>query len=102
MYTEVVDVLTEKGEFKTEQALAVAEAIDMTIEKAQLVTVPILDARLAVVNARIDALEIKLDAKLQRWSIRMMIVMVASQTALGPIGASALQALRGVLSTLGH
>ena len=75
-----------------------AEAIDMTIEKTQLVTVPILDARLAVVSARIDALEMKFE----RWSIRIIIAMVASQTALGPIGASALQTLRGVLSALGH
>jgi hypothetical protein len=112
VHAEVVDLLSGKGQFQTEQALVVARAIDMAIEKTQLVTVPIMDtrfaavdvrfaavdARFAAVNARLDALEIKIE----RWAIRMIIAMVASQAALGPFGASALGALRGVLSTLGH
>jgi len=141
MQAEMIDLLSRKGRFPTEQALVLAEAIDMAIEKTQFVTVPILDARFAAVdvrfaavdvrfakvdarfdavdarfvrlearmesgfaalNARIDALEVKMDAKMERWAVRMVIAMLISQTALGPIGVGALDALRRVLLTLVH
>lgn len=120
MQAEVIDLLSGKGKFPTEQALVLAEAIDMAIEKAQFVTVPILDARFAkvdarferlearmesgftAVNARIHALEVKMDAKMERWAVRMVIAMLIGQTALGPIGMSALDAVRRVLLTLVH
>jgi hypothetical protein len=109
MQAEMIDLLSRKGKFPTEQALILAEAIDMAIEKTQFVTVPILDARFAAVdvqfaavNARIDALEARMDAKMERWAVRMVIAMLISQTALGPIGVGALDALRRVLSTLVH
>ena len=72
------------------------------IEKAQFVTVPILDARIAIVNARIDTLEAKLDAKFERWTTRMIIAMVLSQTATGPIGMHVLESLKQVIATLGR
>jgi hypothetical protein len=155
MRAETIDLLSEKGKFPAEQVLVLAEAIDMAIEKMQLVTVPILDTRFAAVdlqfaavesrfaaidarftkidarfeavdarfdavdarfarlearmdsgfvavNARIDALEVKMDAKMERWAVRMVIAMLISQTALGPIGMGALDAVRRVLSTLVH
>jgi hypothetical protein len=127
-------LLSGKGKFPTEQALVLAEAIDMAIEKTQFVTVPILDARFAAVdvrfaavearfaaidarfarlearmesgfvavNARIDSLEVRMDAKMERLAVRMVIAMLVSQTALGPIGMGALDAVRRVLSTLVH
>jgi hypothetical protein len=102
-----------EGEVLTEQALVIAEAVDMAIEKAQIVTVPVLDARFAVsdarmesgfaaVNARIDSLEARIAAKLERWAVRLVVAMLVSQTALGPIGMSTLDALRRTLSTLVH
>ncbi|MDB6161730.1 MAG: hypothetical protein JWO04_5436 [Gammaproteobacteria bacterium] len=102
MQAEVIDLLSGKGKFPTEQALVLAEAIDMAIEKTQFVTVPILDARFAAVNARIDSLEARMDLKLERWAVRMVIAMLLSQTALGPIGMGALDAVRRALSTLVH
>jgi hypothetical protein len=127
MRAETIDLLSEQGKFPAEQALVLAEAIDMAIEKMQLVTVAILDTRFAAVdlrfaavesrfarlearmdsgfvavNARIDALEVKMDAKMERWAVRMVIAMLISQTALGPIGMGALDAVRRVLSTLVH
>ena len=148
MQAEVIDLLSGKGKFPTEQALVLAEAIDMAIEKTQFVTVPILnaqfvavdvrfagvearfaaidarfaavdarfdtvDARIAqlearmnsgfaAVNARIDSLEARMDLKLERWAVRMVIAMLLSQTALGPIGMGALDAVRRALSTLVH
>lgn len=116
MQAEMINLLSGKGKFSTEQALVLAEAIDMAIEKTQFVTVPILDARFAAVDAhfaavdarfarleaRIDALEVKMDAKMERWAVRMVIAMLISQTALGPIGVGALDTLRRVLLTLVH
>lgn len=120
MQAQVVDLLSGKGRFSTEQALVIAEAVDMAIEKAQLVTVPILDARFAVfdarmgrmdarmesgfaaLNARIDSLEARIDAKFERWTVRLVVAMLVSQTALGPIGMSTLDAIRRTLSTLVH
>lgn len=67
MKAATIDILTAKGHFPTEQALAVAEAIDMAIRDAQLVTVPILDARFlaseAKMDARFAASEAKIDAR---------------------------------------
>jgi hypothetical protein len=127
MQAEMIDLLSGKGKFPTEQALVLAEAIDMAIEKTQFVTVPILDARFAAVdlrfaavdariaqlearmvngfaavNARIDSLEARMDLKMERWAVRMVIAMLLSQTALGPIGMGALDAVRRALSTLVH
>jgi hypothetical protein len=134
MQAAMIDLLSGKGKFPTEQALVLAEAIDMAIEKTQFVTVPILDARFAAVdvrfaavdarfaavearfarlearmesgfaavNARIDSLGAKLDLKMERWAVKMVIAMLVSQTALGPIGMSALDAVRRALSTLVH
>jgi len=105
MQAEVVDLLSGKGKFPTEQALVLAEAIDMAIEKTQFVTVPILDARFATVDVRFAAVEARiagLEAKMERWAVRMVIAMLVSQTALGPIGMGALDTVRRVLSTLVH
>jgi hypothetical protein len=141
MQAEVIDLLSGKGKFPTEQALVLAEAIDMAIEKTQFVTVPILDSRFAkvdvrfaavearfaaidarfdavdarfarlegrmesgfvAVNARVDSLEARMEAKTERLAVRMVIAMLISQAALGPIGVGALDAMRRVLSTLVH
>ena len=102
MQAETVELLSVKGKFPMEQALVLAEAMDLVIEKAQFVTVPILDARIAIVNARIDTLEAKLDAKFERWTTRMIIAMVLSQTATGPIGMQVFESLKQVLATLGR
>ena len=135
MLAETIELLSGKGTFSTEQALILAEAIDHVVDKAQFVTVPMLDTRIATVtaridaldaklsariesgearlearissgetklNARIDSLEVKMDAKFERWAVRIIIVMVLSQTALGPIGMRAFDSLRQVMASLGH
>ena len=109
MQAETIELLNVKGKFTTEQAVTVGAAIDMGIEKAQLVTVPILDARLAAVDARfasLDArlasLEVRLELKMQRWAVKVVIAMLVGQTALGPIGLEAFSSLRQALSTLVH
>jgi hypothetical protein len=121
-----------------EQSLILAEAMDLVIDKTQFVTVPILDARLAMVNVRfdvleaklgaridkldakldagiasmgarsdslggrIDSLETKLDAKFERWTVRIIIAIVLTQTAAGPIGMRVFDSMKQVIATLGH
>ena len=146
MQAETIELLSGKGSFSTEQALILAEAIDRVVEKAQFVTVPLLDMRIATVTARMDAmeskliariesgearlearissvetrlearissvettfgarvdsLEAKIDAKFERWTLRIVVMMILSQTALGPIGMRAFESMRQVISALGH
>jgi hypothetical protein len=64
MQAATVELLTRKAQFPGEQALAVAEAIDMAIADPQLVTVPILDARLAAAKAEMDVRFAAVDAKM--------------------------------------
>ncbi len=137
MHAEVIDLLCGKGKFSTEEALVLAEAVGIAIEKAQLVTVPILDTRFAAVdkrfaeidvrfaavdarftqvNGRLDRLEGRMeggfaavsaridaqDAKMQRWAVLIILSVVVSQTALGPIGTTAMEGLQKALSTIVH
>ncbi len=50
-----MDKLVEKGDLSPQVALAVAEALDITIKAANLVTVPMLDARFAQQDAKMEA-----------------------------------------------
>jgi hypothetical protein len=95
MQAQIIELLSGRGKFSMEQALTLAEAMDGVIEKAQFVTIPILDARL-------DALEAKLDAKFERWTMRMIIAMVLSQTATGPIGMHVFESMKQMIATVGH
>jgi hypothetical protein len=137
---QTIELLCKKGNFSTEQAVILAEAIDMGIDKAQLVTVPIMDARFAQVdarfaevnaridgkfatlnakidgtfatldakidgnftsvNSRMESLQAKIELKMQRGAVLMILVMLAGQTALGPIGMEAFNSLKQALSTL--
>jgi hypothetical protein len=140
-----------KRTLSSEQALALAEAMDTVIEKAQLVTVPILDSRMAVVdsrfadvdrrfaqidvrfermealfekvgarfekvdarfdavNSRIDHVEggmktgfEAIDIRFKVWSLRIILATVLSQAALGPVGLSALELAKRILSAVLH
>jgi hypothetical protein len=72
MRAVAIEVLSQKGRFPSDQALAVVEVIDMAIADAQFVTVPIFDARLAAMesrwDARFNALEIKFHGLEARFS----------------------------------
>lgn len=67
MQAATVDMLIQKGKFDPPVAVAVAEVIDVAIANAQLVTIPVLDARFAVSEARVDArfaaFEARIDAR---------------------------------------
>jgi hypothetical protein len=54
MEAAAMDKLVHKGEFQPQVAQAIAEAIDITIKAANLVTVPMLDARFAAHEAKME------------------------------------------------
>jgi hypothetical protein len=71
MHAATLDRLKRDEAFQTEQAVAIAEAIDMALADAQLVTIPIFEARLARVDARFDALEANMDARFEALESKM-------------------------------
>jgi hypothetical protein len=64
MKAETIDVLTERGQLATVEAIAIAEAIDMAIRDANLVTVSVLDARFLASEAKMDARFAEAEAKM--------------------------------------
>jgi hypothetical protein len=66
MQAAVVEALIERAKFAPTVALALADAMDTAMNGAQLVTVPLLDARLEA-----------LKAELVRWVFLVMLGNVA-------------------------
>jgi hypothetical protein len=63
MHAATVDIMVKKAGFDSDVAMAVAEAFDAAITHAQLVTVPMMDARFAAFEAKIDARFMAVDAR---------------------------------------
>ena len=62
IHAEAVEILVRKSRFEPEVALGVAEAIEVSINLAQLVTIPVLDARI---------LELKTELKTEIQALRL-------------------------------
>jgi hypothetical protein len=84
MHALTVEKLIEKGKLEPEVSVGIAEAIDIAMTHAQLVTVPVLDARFAEFERRVDArfaaLEKRIEevrAELVRWVFLVMLGNVA-------------------------
>ncbi len=80
MQAATVGILIEKAKFDPQVALAIAEAIDNERQESQLVTIPVLDARLA-----------DLKSELVRW---VFLATVGQVTMLTGIMYSLLQHAR--------
>jgi hypothetical protein len=108
MKAATLETLQQEGRLAPQQALAVAEAIDVALAEAQFVTVPIMDARFDVMDARMDTkiealkggLELKIEAlrngfdkRLASLEIRLILAVVLSSLAVGPLGVKVLDAL---------
>jgi hypothetical protein len=103
MHAATVELL-EKAHLDPDTALAIATAIDMALQNAQLVTVAVLDARFLTFEAKMDArfaasegkwnaaLE-KTKAELVRWVFLVMLGNVALSLAANAM-LNALQQLR--------
>lgn len=58
---KAIDVLMNKGNFEPQVALAIAEAVALIMTDAQVVTVPVLDARVAELKTLIKEGDHKVD-----------------------------------------
>jgi hypothetical protein len=74
---EAVEILVKKARFTPEVAVGVAEAIGVSINMAQLATVPILDARLEQLRHELKAAMEEIKADLVRWVFLTMLGNVA-------------------------
>jgi predicted RNase H-like nuclease (RuvC/YqgF family) len=66
---EAIQILVEKSKFPPEVALGIAEAIHLSIAQADLITVPILDARLLSLRQELKADMHVLDRKFDQLRI---------------------------------
>jgi hypothetical protein len=90
MHAATVELLVQKAHLEPDTALAIATAIDMALQNAQLVTVAILDARFmafeakmdarfAAVDSRFGALEAKMDARFTALEAKVDARFVAAE-----------------------
>ena len=93
MHAATVDLLVQKAHLDSDTALAIATAIDMALHNAQLVTVAVLDARIAAAEAKMDAALQKTKAELVRWVFLVMLGNVALSVAANAV-LNAFQHLR--------
>lgn len=82
MHAATVDLMTKKAHFETETAMAVAEAFDIAIQHAQLVTVPMLDVRLAQFKSETDARFLALEARVNSLEIKMEVLFALQEERL--------------------
>jgi hypothetical protein len=74
IHAEAVEILVSKGKFEPQVAIGIAAAIEVSMNRTQLVTVPILDARLQ-----------ELKAELVRWVFLAMLGNVAISTGTAAV-----------------
>ena len=101
MHAATVELLVQKAHLDPDTALAIATAIDMALQNAQLVTVPVLDGRFAASNAEMKAGFASLEAK---WSaahekskaelVRWVILVLLGNGALSLAANALLNALQ--------
>ena len=72
IHAEAVEILVRKGHFEPEVALGIAEAIEASINLTQVVTVPLLDARLQ---------ELRHDVKSEFAEVRMEMATLRTEMA---------------------
>lgn len=82
-----VELLIEKGGFDPRVALGIAEAIETSMNQAQVVTIPVLDTRVAQLEAKIESVK----AELVRWVVGVMLGNVALNVAIAAALLSAFQ-----------
>jgi hypothetical protein len=91
IHAQAVEILVRKARFEPDVALGVAEAMEVSITLAQLVTVPVLDARLQELKHELEVSLEKTKADLVRWVFLTMLGNVA-------LGAFASQLLKAFSS----
>jgi hypothetical protein len=86
MHAATVELLIQKAHLDPDTALAIATAIDMALQNAQLVTVAVLDARFVAFEAKVDArfaaFEAKIDARFSAVDARFVALEARMDAAL--------------------
>ena len=86
MHAATVELLVQKAHLDPDTALAIATAIDMALQNAQLVTVAVLDARFAAFEAKIDArfaaFEARIDARFAAFEAKVEARFAASEAKI--------------------
>jgi hypothetical protein len=86
MHAATVELLIQKAHLDPDTALAIATAIDMALQNAQLVTVAVLDARFVAFEAKVDArfaaFEAKIDARFSAVDARFVALEAKMDAAL--------------------
>jgi hypothetical protein len=97
LHVVAVEILIEKAKFEPKVALGIAEAIEASIMHAQLVTVPILDARLQELKSDVLRLGAEFETKLERTKaelVRWVFLVMLGNVALTAGATAVLNAFR--------
>jgi hypothetical protein len=95
IHAEAVEILVRKARFEPEVALGVAEAIEVSITLAQLVTVPVLEARLQELRHELKAEMHALRAELEKTKaelVRWVFLTMLGNVALGAFASQLMKA----------
>jgi hypothetical protein len=92
MEAAAMDKLIEKGNTSVQLAQAIGEALDITLKAANLVTVPMLDARFAQCEARMEARFGTLEKSLETTKVWAVLLYAGLVVAL--FGILAVQQVR--------
>jgi C4-dicarboxylate-specific signal transduction histidine kinase len=91
MHAATVELLVQKAHLDPDTAIAIATAIDMALQNAQLVTVAVLDARFAASEAKMDArfsaFEAKVDARFSAFEAKVDARFAAVDSRFGALEA---------------
>lgn len=82
-----VGLLIDKCGFEPRVALGIAEAIETSMTQAQIVTIPVLDTRVAQLEAKIESVR----SELIRWVVGVMLGNIALNVAIAGALFSAFQ-----------
>jgi hypothetical protein len=92
-----VELLIDKGGFEPRVALGIAEAIGTSMMQAQIVTVPILDARLQELKALLETKIAEMGTRIERTKselVRWVFLVMLGNVALNVAAAEVLNALK--------
>jgi hypothetical protein len=92
-----VEILIDKGGLEPRVALGIAEAIETSMMQAQIVTVPILDARLQELKALLEVKIAEMGTRIERTKselVRWVFLVMLGNVALNAAAAAVLNALK--------
>jgi hypothetical protein len=95
IHAEAVEILVTKGRFEPEVAIGIAEAIEVSMTLAQLVTVPVFDARVQDLKSEFHAFRHEMKAELERVKaelVRWVFLAMLGNVALSSGMAAVLKA----------